>query len=129
MTHGDATLPQPALPVAAAGIHFGLMALQPVWAGLILAGSAEAMALHLWTARAAMLACGLLLAGLVTAWRVGLAPAGLTIRAALLLAGELVQYGLGEAGHPALHVPLGAMLLVGAAMVLRDLVGLARRAL
>lgn len=122
MQHEGMAQPKLTAPAAAAGIHLLAVALLPIWAGILLAGGDGALALHLWTARIALLACTLLVVSLTTAWRLSLAAPQLVMRAALLLAAELVQYALGERGAVAVHVPLGLVILVGAVMIAREVI-------
>lgn len=109
-------MPRAGAPAFAAAIQAAAVALTPISAGLFVEGT-----LHLWLARVALVAGALLVAQLTLVWREDTAFGGLLKRASLVMALELIAYRLGETGALALHMALGLAVLVGSAMILRDL--------
>jgi hypothetical protein len=95
---------------ATAGLHAGLICLQPVFAGVYLNGTPVGMRMHEHTGLILVLAGLAQLLAATFWWRTGgrwTAPAA----SLLIVAGEVVQVAMGYSRQLAIHIPLGVALV------------------
>lgn len=89
------------------GIHAVLATGQPILAGALLSGNADAITLHEAGGEFMHLTCFAQLPIAVLFWRPGRGPLWPALVTALLIVAEGAQIGLGEAHRLGIHVPLG----------------------
>lgn len=88
------------------------VALQPVFAGMLLEGDQTGRMLHLINGSLIELTALLLLVASIVAWRPGRAPGRVAVAGSLMFVVLYAQAGLGHAGMVGMHVPLGVASLV-----------------
>ncbi len=102
---------------AAVALQTALVFLSPVTAGVMLSAP-EWHLLHSAASYGLFAAALVHLAAAVLVWRPGGGPPGPALSALVFLGGVLAQVGLGVAGVPALHVPLGVLLFAASVLQL-----------
>lgn len=93
--------------VVTLAVHAALATGQPIFAGALLSGNADAIDFHETGGELMHLTCFAQLPITVLFWRPGRGPLWPALVTVLLVVGEGVQIGLGEAQQLAVHVPLG----------------------
>lgn len=103
--------------VVVLGIHATLAVGQPIFAGALLSGNADAITFHETGGEMMHLASFAQLPISVLFWRPGRGPWWPALATVLLVVAEGAQIGLGQAHQLAIHVPLG-VLIVGSVIAL-----------
>lgn len=100
-----------------AALHALLVILQPILAGMSLQGAQAALDLHYDNGMLIMTVAVVQIVAALLWWKPGKGPSRAVGMSAFLLVLEIVQFLLGDAGQLAIHLPLGIITLLGAAMV------------
>ncbi|ALJ20847.1 hypothetical protein AOA12_13410 [Microbacterium sp. No. 7] len=100
---------------AVAIVHAVLVFAQPILAGMSLEGRDGALDLHYANGMAIMTVAAVQIVAALLWWKPGGGPARAIGVSAVLLVLEVVQFLIGSAGGFTLHLPLGIVLLLGAA--------------
>ena len=97
--------------VVVLGVHAVLAVGQPILAGALLSGNAEAISFHEAGGEMMHLTCFTQLVVSVLFWRPGRGPLWPVVATLLLVVAEGAQIGLGEAHQLLVHVPLGVAIV------------------
>jgi hypothetical protein len=97
--------------VVVLGVHAALAVGQPVFAGALLSGNADAIGFHEAGGEMMHLACFVQLPATVLFWRPGRGPLWPALLTVLLAVAEGAQIGLGEAHQLGIHIPLGVLIV------------------
>lgn len=103
--------------VVVLGVHATLAVGQPIFAGALLSGNADAISFHQTGGEMMHLTCFTQLPVAVLFWRPGRGPIWPALQTVLLVVAEGAQIGLGEAHQLLIHVPLG-VLIVGSVVAM-----------
>lgn len=103
--------------VVVLGVHATLAVGQPIFAGALLSGNADAITFHETGGELIHLTCFAQVIVSVLFWRPGRGPIWPAVATVLLVVAEGAQIGLGEAHQLGIHVPLG-VAIVGSVVAL-----------
>lgn len=98
-------------------VHAVLVFAQPILAGMSLEGDDSALDMHYFNGMIIMTIAAVQIIAALLWWKPGGGPSRALALSAVLLGLEVAQFLLADAGKLAIHLPLGIITLLGAAMV------------